>query len=331
MQMPVNESYRTVLHPGFAKAMSSMFQDVVFKNHPEINHIGKPFWNSALPAVQSFSAANFIRRIVGYDSIAFDTSKVFKLYQESIAKRLEINRLNSISDESLTYAVNADRALIAKRLHKFFPKAKIFFSIRNQPSALYSLYKWRRNERYSTQPTFGEWLESMNNVYNDRFVDYEFEMFNYYKVINIYVDIFGRENVCVLPMELLRQCPDDYAINLSDFLYIDRKHLMSNLTLPAVNKQPCDLEISLKRWLHWFRILLGYCKSSVDLMIQPSILKSSLITALFSYKKHREIKYFKIPDDLLRIYIDGNTKIEDEFKLNLKSFGYPIESNNVYK
>lgn len=309
--------------------MSTMFQEVVFMNHPDINHIGKPFWNASLPSIQSFSAADFIRRIVGYDSVAYDRSEVCRLYQESIAKRLKTGRLNCISDESLTYAVNADRALIANRLHEFFPNAKVFFSIRNQPSALYSLYKWRRNERHSTPSTFSDWLELRHCVYNDRFVDYEFEMFNYYKVIRVYLNLFGRQNVCVLPMEMLKQYPEDYATHLSFFLGIERGHLIQNLTLPAVNKQPSGLEISLKRLSHWFGMLFGNGKSSIDLMRQPAILKSSLMILLFNCQKIKKRSDPKIPDDLLSTYVDGNQKLEDEFELHLQKFGYPLEKKNV--
>jgi hypothetical protein len=114
-----------------------------------------------------------------------------------------------VSDETLTETpqlhfapYTMPRDTIALRLHRLFPAAKIVFTIRDQRRYAESMYlNLKRNaayfDRMPTRP-FSEWLDGALRLLRSNYL----QNLNFLECIGIYAGIFGRENICVMPLEM---------------------------------------------------------------------------------------------------------------------------------
>ena len=142
------------------------------------------------------------------------------MYYESKVESLISNYFNQkkdyfISSEGLSgmgYGSFNNGALIkviANRIKNIFPNAKIIIIIRNQKAALESLYK--DDVKYGYLNDFKSWFIGKRNNCG---LDY----FKYSKMIEVYQEIFGNDNVKVLLFEKLFNL--DYLNKRAVFVYL---------------------------------------------------------------------------------------------------------------
>ena len=193
------------IHIGYPKNLSTALQRNFFEKHPQLMHLGVGCGSNV-------------------DYITDDVSLVFEHYityartlpykkKRDILKKVIDNTLNKalinpefkavgISLELLSFSFTTDYVDTiekAERLYDLFNgDAQIIIIIRNQIDLLKSLYKESIKLGYSG--TYADYIE-----YAFLFQDRNFATdFCYDDVYDIYSNLFGRENIHVYPIEMMR-------------------------------------------------------------------------------------------------------------------------------
>jgi sulfotransferase family protein len=104
-----------------------------------------------------------------------------------------------------------DPITTARNLKEAFPEAKILIIIRNQFDYLTSIYTFRVAIKGAEYRSF------------DRFLTEEgkkglFAHLEYHQLVKHHIELFGREQVLVLPMEYLRARPEEFFHDLTGFI-----------------------------------------------------------------------------------------------------------------
>jgi hypothetical protein len=111
---------------------------------------------------------------------------------------------------------------IAERLRSLFPDAEILFTTRNQLDYVVSSYlNLKRNYALLAQrpiEPFDRWFEGNHTQVANLFL----RNLDYSQAIRTYIDVFGRDSVFVIPLELLlHDGVREYLDRLGSFLKID--------------------------------------------------------------------------------------------------------------
>lgn len=206
------------IHIGYAKSGSTWLQNSFFSQHEQLYHLGK-FKGSQV--VDDNIQRAFRSGLIEESEFSYDyetTARHFQRHFDEAARSGK--KACGISHELLTNSVNGrvDLAERARRIAKIFDyDAKIIMVVRNQFDFIKSLYSGLLVEG-GIPLTFQEFLfyfyydsdrSSMYNLYYD-------------KVYELYVKLFGKENVHVLPYELLPRGKHlDFVNIICDFIGVD--------------------------------------------------------------------------------------------------------------
>jgi len=205
------------IHVGFGHCATTSLQESLFANLDSFQYLGKPF----SPALDW-----------AYNEVS---CKPDHIYDERRAKALFINALsyekpNIISAEGFTTSTQAlfenvyvSHRQVALRLHDIFQgvKIKIIFTIRNQTELLRAYY-YHLSQRYRNynmvMPTIERWvLEQIKICENVPIPMYDYL---FYSTVKEYENFFQKDNILILPLELLRLNKNQYFKRLSEFLGI---------------------------------------------------------------------------------------------------------------
>ena len=208
---------KILIHIGYDKTGSTWFQQELFTSESDTF---EPF--SVKNKGRSTIAHYFYTSSDGYLLSSFDDN--YSTIQKEINYILAIpekdfqNKIPVISSERLSgnpHSSGFDSNVIAHRLKKTFSNAKIFIVIREQKSFLLSNY---------FQYIFGGGIFSLRKYLTTKY-DGKRPFFspghiNYLPLIKEYVQLFGRENVLVLPYEMFKEDPMLFITRLEFFLNV---------------------------------------------------------------------------------------------------------------
>lgn len=259
-----------VVHVGYPKTATTMFQQNVFPMCPEIEYLGKFVPSHRYRDERTYYQIDALLR---HGTLYPPNLKPLRDYVEQVRGETR-RRVVLISSESFIHPAVIDIGEVAKRIKDAFGECRILITIREQISAILSFY-WthgRYGEYLSLGPrdtskklsfplSFSEWVnlqmdgeiaEGRNYVSTLRYGD----------VIACYDGIFGRDNVQVLLFEMLLYSPDVYCEELSKFLGIQScaslmKKSQENRSTGRLDPwKGKDIDRFLKReWLSLFRRL----------------------------------------------------------------------------
>jgi Sulfotransferase domain len=102
----------------------------------------------------------------------------------------------------------------AKNIHATLPEAKIIISVREQKSAIRSLYGQyvRQDGQWPLRTFIGTGTEPAGFM-----PIFRLDHFEYHLLIQHYIELFGQQNVLVLPFERLLQSPIEFEQSIHDF------------------------------------------------------------------------------------------------------------------
>jgi len=100
---------------------------------------------------------------------------------------------------------------IAYNLKNCYPTAKILIIIRNQWDALESLYTHRISNKGVEWRSFSTFIEQ--TVANPENI----AKWRYLELVKLYLRLFGRNNVLILPLEMLETSPQEFLNRISTF------------------------------------------------------------------------------------------------------------------
>jgi Sulfotransferase family len=187
------------IHVGFANTGTTSLQQNFFSTRSDLLFAGEPYGErggifTAIKSIEDFKFdAAFVEALCGE-----------LVYAPSGGRPIVISDENLCDTPQLHFGPYAvPRDAVALRLHHFFPSAKIIFTIRDQRHYAVSAYFNLKNnaaffDRMPIAP-FPVWLDAVLSRERSHFM----QNLNFREIISFYAALFGRENICVLPLEML--------------------------------------------------------------------------------------------------------------------------------
>lgn len=192
-----------LIHIGYHKTATTYLQNTVFASK---DLFSAPWGTQSGPAVEHFVLAHPER---------FDPAQIradFYAGYDSGGPGVPVISHEQLSGDPMYGAYYLDR--VAGRIRDCFPEARILIGVREQKSAILSLYY--QYIRQGGTRHLQDMLVASRDGPGFRPV-IRLDHFEYDLTIATYQRLFSPENVCALPMELLYRAPDDYARILGRF------------------------------------------------------------------------------------------------------------------
>jgi hypothetical protein len=274
----MDNQIKLFIHVGLRKTATTWFQNILFKNNRDINYIAK-------------STNNYPQWLIDWhylDDISFEGKK--EKIKSKIVSLLDKEKINIISSEAFT-----NTGVIFSQAHRIkdlVPFAKIILTVRDPIDTIKSHYKYDVSVGDS-------WLDI------DEYLDYKktplvigkrksiyLPDFLYKNIKDLYVQIFGKKNLCIIRYENMLNNPDKFSESLYNFIGKNVYFDQSKMNM-FINKSPGENEIRKKRANNIFKYLNKYfsgtaSKISIDDLF--SDISDNILTAKTEYKLK---KYFK--------------------------------------
>lgn len=203
-----------LLHIGYHKTATTWFQTQLFTSSSDVF---EPLSRSG--SHQSTLAMDFFKGRDGYllpsfsDNHAVISSELSGLQKAGpgIGSKIPV-----ISHERLSgnpHAGGFDSQLIANRLAKVFPSARVFIVIREQEAAVLSSYlQFLKGGGTQCLDSY------LNAGYDGKIPGFSPHHFSYLGLIEEYARLFGNDRVLVLPYEMFSRDPESFFTRFGGFL-----------------------------------------------------------------------------------------------------------------
>lgn len=305
---------KIVLHVGCGKTGTTSLQRNIFSKlddyaclaQPRIDKEYKEF-RKAIMFSEDFYIDNEIQDYISY-VYSLDKSKII------------------ISDEGLTRPASPSHGLdvfshVAKRLKKYFPDAHVLITIRNQLTAIPSHYishgRYLPNTPVTGRINYVKFNEYMKYYLkkNDRGF---FRQLKYRKLVGTYLDLFGHDKLTVLLFDEMSSNPESYFKKLSILLDVKQNTLDGLWKNSKIHN-----EADSKRVHNYLRIRSLLPVKSIS-KIFPS-LSNNRFSQYLRKGLSAKIKLSEKEIEMIsKIYGEENRWLDNEFKLSLASYGYPL-------
>lgn len=184
-----------VFHVGLHKTASTWLQNEIFAHLKGINYFDQEYIikNIVLPSDESFT-----------ENIS------------QISSKIDTDKPTVFSSERLSgnpHSGYYDNRILANRIKSIATNAKILLIVRKQESMIVSCYK-----QYVKSGGCCTIEEYITPVIDGRLPLFDLECLKYERFVSRYVDLFGRDNVLVLPFELLKSNRSDFMSRVGEFL-----------------------------------------------------------------------------------------------------------------
>ena len=292
-----------ICHIGFPKTGTTFLQKNVFPNISDVNYIDRT-------AIKDLSYA-----LIEKDDSYYDAEKI----KADVAKMHDSNSIMLISDEALTgHHIKTEfpnRSQIARRL-KAAGVSKIIISIRNQVDVLESTYK--------------QYIKSGGVLKVSKFFDlgdnrspyFYINYFNYEKIIELYAEIFGRENILVVQFENIFENKTEFTNRLNGFLQLENIDLKDALHLPAVNDSLSNFSTKSLRAINHFTYNVYRPSSLIHRRLSTNLFYRILKRVdVFSKKRNKLIA--KYEDEIRAHFAASNGALVQNYNIELHE-KYPI-------
>jgi hypothetical protein len=224
-----------LIHVGYHKTGSTWLQQVLFRQE-----------ETGFAPVWERSKVN--ESVVAPSELIFDAALVASSFVDASADSAGPTRISVISNERLSgnpHSGGWDSAILARRLQQLFPSARILIMIREQRSMIRSVYYQYVSEggaltldTYLDPPQAGAFRVPM----------FDFGFFEYHRLIGYYRDLFGSDQILVLPFEMLREAPRELAARVCEFAGACPPRALAS---EPRNRVLSPLSIALKRRLNF--------------------------------------------------------------------------------
>jgi hypothetical protein len=227
-----------LIHIGYHKTASTWLQKQIF--YPQ--HAG--FY-------APFHSRDIQKEIVAPNSFDFDPEVCRRLYAPAIEQARASGMTPVFSAERLSghpYSGGFDSQMIADRLLQIFPKGKVLIVIREQKSIIRSAYiQYIKRGGAATLKTF---LDRANLI--GAVPLFSLDFYKYHRLISYYHQLYGQENVLVLPYELLVADRKQFVGEVQAFCGLTQTESFwtEGLAQGTINKSPSGLESQLIRLLN---------------------------------------------------------------------------------
>ena len=299
-----------VVHIGCMRCASTYLQ-TLFKEDPRISLILKSRFFSYDPYYKE--GPSHLSKILSTGSdkkLIIDSDENYSLgrFKSKLiqAKDIDFNFRKELS------VIEHDVPMMAKRIKATYPNARILMVIRNQADWIKSVYK-HDIQHFGIDSGFESFLKGdLGQAYNNAA--------NFNNLYDIYVGLFGKDNVKVLLLEDLKKNKALFYKNLSEIVGFD--FAKADLNRRSKNDSKSDGFIYLQRILNRIsqhdpekKENIIYRHSKYIIYKAEKIIDKSLKKELIS-----EIQLQNFKDQ----FVDGNKALSKKIKLHdeMKELGY---------
>ncbi len=309
------EAPQVILHIGLPKTGTTSLQIDLFAAHPDWHYLGKPL------LFHDPGMRRTIRPIVEQDS------ETFERHLESFEREWIRPLLHGshervlISEEEFstgTARTRVDRRLIAQRLRRLFPAARVIVTIRNQLDLLPSIYAQLINLGILRNRPFRDWIDDELRAGSEESRLY---LFDYAALVELYDGLFGAQNICVLLFEDFRADAESYLGELAGFIGIDPERAIATYhARHGRNRNPrvTTRHAAWRRfaqslpWLPWEGILM---RARVRPAFYRFLARGTPLDTEFRDEQEEKIAaYFE----------SGNRQLNERLGVDLGALGYPV-------
>ena len=302
------ESQQTIIHIGYHKCASTYLQHQIFPNL-NVNYIPLLGQNKKMLHYCE-ETSNF-------------SPSVFSTWVD--ARKNQLNKTTILSSEGLSGHMNGyknpDPFLIANNLKSTYPNGKILIVIRNQFNYLRSLYAFRVLFKGSETRSFQEFIlqEGEQGL---------FKKLAYHHLVEHYINLFGKKNVLVLPIELLAKDNKNFINKIADFLSL-------NIDSQSISNNPVNPSTKNKHTINFVRKMNTLFKTIFIFRNKQNInntnynaFKRKIVPLIdLFFKKNKQ--YFHIPQkieqQLTKKYHISNLHLQSLIDVDLSKYGYAID------
>jgi hypothetical protein len=183
----------SLIHIGFHKTASTYLQLKYFKNIDNLQRINDDFKEKDLDKW-------FFENFININPYEFDRDEFLSEFENELTSIYSLNHESNllISDENLSGNIylGVDSKELMNRLYETFGKVKILIIIRNQIDFILSAYS--NYILHGGIKTLKHWITSIE-THNGLIL----EKIKYSYLVENYQELFGKENIEVIPYELL--------------------------------------------------------------------------------------------------------------------------------
>lgn len=212
-----------LIHIGYHKTATTWLQQLIFENQE-------------FGFKRYLSKQEIKKRIVAPHPLSFD-AKELRAYYDALVDDQYISVISSERLSGHPHSGGYDSKEICHRLYQAFPEAKVLIAIREQQSAIISNYL--QYVQFGGTCKFKDYI-SPSKIGFTNIPLFRFEHFSYLELVKEYIDLFGKDQVLVLPYEMFRKEPQSYINKITEFLGADEinnlpygknvNHRISNLS-----------------------------------------------------------------------------------------------------
>jgi hypothetical protein len=303
---------KSVIHIGANKTGSTTLQRCLFSVCPEISYLGEDCLDYEKYKV-------ILNSLVSDDGIHFYYHQTKKLFEKFTQTNGSKTFLYS-NEDIMTSRVPTQ---CAKRLFDFMPDAEILLVIRNQLTAVPSIYAnhgaflknvpkkyWRRFV------SFDDWMN-----YCMAFTNYSYlDSFFYHRILNLYENFFGRDKIKILMYEDFLNNKEKFISDISDILRINKSNALSLLEGKRERKRYTQREYQY----HKFRSSFFWGRSISRIFPFGEKLKKSWENFLAGGKPIDGFMTECWREKITKLYKTDNTKLAEVYNLSLDKYGYPV-------
>lgn len=222
-----------IIHIGLERTGNTVLQNAIFSQHPSFTYVGA--WNDLYP---NDIVRELITRISSQDSLDYSHIQARGLL-EIICARGWHHKPILIASERFSLEGGADRRIVAGRLYDLFFPAKVLIVLRAQTTMVQAQYLKYLSSLTGHVVSFEAWLD---RTYGDIEFPEQFRLgLDYEPLIRMYEEIFGFENLVLLPSELMHEENSIYQTQLANLLELPlrtvHEALQQNLTDQRVSRR----------------------------------------------------------------------------------------------
>lgn len=222
---------------GDYKTGTSWWQQKVLPNHPELYYLDSSYHPNVI---------NLMHQLIDQRDLDFNAESLRLKFEEALMSLDFENKKLVISREALSgeYPTGEHAKRIAERLYAVFGPTKILIVIREQFSMLKAIY--------SEYIKIGGTLTLNEFVYDPIVSPGLIEKLKYDKIIEAYVELFGRENVFVGLFEEFRSDNDSFVAQVLSFIGCSTVWQLPIFRHSTVNPSLTKIGVGVQRLINSF-------------------------------------------------------------------------------
>jgi hypothetical protein len=222
---------------GDYKTGTSWWQKKVLPEHPELYYLDSSYHRDVI---------NLMHQLVDLRDLDFNAESL-RLKFDEVLNGLDLeNKKLVISREALSgkYPTGDHAKRIAERLYAVFGPTKILIVIREQFSMLKAIY--------SEYIKMGGTLTFNEFIYDPVASPGLIEKLKYDKIINVYVELFGRENVFIGLFEEFKSDNESFVAQVMSFIGCSTSWHLPASPRPKVNASLTRAGVEVQRFINGF-------------------------------------------------------------------------------